>query len=142
MTTDPARVSGRQYGRGVTLNVFCSNSKGGAYWVDYDLARRWSRFNVVAGLSDASPTTSTATFTVLVDGRPVAGEQVTLGQAVPIDVPVDGALRLRLRSRDSVAGTVFPGAWWVMSSSAGVGLVERTAAPVPIITAIASIWLT
>ncbi len=73
----------------------------GDFWVDYDLGRSWTRFTATVGLDDRSRASATATYTILADTTPVATGRLTIGQAVPIDVPpVTGALRLRLKIND------------------------------------------
>lgn len=98
--TTAATVSGQQYGHAITLSAFCTNKDGGDYWADYDLARSWSRFTATIGLDDRSRASSAATYTVFADTTPIATGQLTLGQAVPIDVSVAGALRVRLQIND------------------------------------------
>lgn len=98
--TTPATVSGQQYGHAVTLSSYCTTHDGGDFWVDYDLGRSWTRFTATVGLDDRSRASATATYTILADTTPVATGRLTIGQAVPIDVPVTGALRLRLKIND------------------------------------------
>jgi serine/threonine protein kinase len=98
--TTPATVSGHQYGHAVTLSSYCTTHDGGDFWADYDLGRAWNRFTATVGLDDRSRASSTATYTILADTTPIATGQLTIGQAVPIDVPVTGALRLRLKIND------------------------------------------
>lgn len=95
-----ARVSGVQYGRAMSLSGKCSNSDGGDYWVDYDLGRSYSTFTTVVGLEDGSPAASRAAYTILADGKPISTGDLSLGQAIPVEVPVTGVLRLRLQMND------------------------------------------
>jgi serine/threonine protein kinase len=90
-------TSGRQYGHAISMGVVCYNKDGGDYWIDYNLARSWSTFTATIGLRDDAPATSTASYTVLLDSKIVANGQLALGTATPINIPVNGGLRLRLK---------------------------------------------
>jgi serine/threonine protein kinase len=101
--TNAAMISGQQYGHAITMYSVCTNHDGGDYWLDYNLSRSWTRFTTTVGIDDRSRASSTATYTLLADNKPVATGQLTIGKAVPIDVPVNGVLRLRLKINDGWA---------------------------------------
>jgi serine/threonine protein kinase len=73
-------------------------------WADFDLSRDWSRFTTTVGIEDASSADSSVTFTVLLDGQPVASGDVVLGRPVEVDVDVSNGLRLRLDMVDNSCG--------------------------------------
>lgn len=98
------KSSGVQYGHAVSMGVLCENSDGGDYWVDYDLARSWKTFTTTVGLRDDSPATANATYSLILDNNVVATGPLALGTATPIDVPVTGVLRLRLKINNPSAG--------------------------------------
>lgn len=97
-------TSGTRYGHAISMGAYCYNQDGGDYWIDYDLARSWSRFTATVGLRDDSPATSAASYKVLLDGKVVATGRLALGTAIPLDIPVTGGLRLRLQMNNPAAG--------------------------------------
>jgi serine/threonine protein kinase len=89
-------VSGQSFGHALKTRAIC-DEQSQDYWVDYNLARNYSRFTAKVGISDSARASSKASYNVLVDGRTVAGGDLIFGQAVPLDIPVDNVLRLRLQ---------------------------------------------
>lgn len=98
-----ATVSGTRYAHAVMQRAYCTSRDGGDTWADYDLSRSWSRFTTVVGLDDTSRASASVTYKVLADQAVVASGALTLGQSVPIDVSVAGALRVRLQINDPSA---------------------------------------
>lgn len=101
VSTEVATVSGQRYGHAVTLRTFCTNRDGGEFWADYDLSRSWGRFTAMVGIEDSSRANASVGYRVLADQKVVAEGTLTLGQAVPIDVSVADALRVRLQISDA-----------------------------------------
>lgn len=94
--TKAGDVSGQHFGHAIRLKPWCPSRDGGDVWLDYNISRQWSRFTTTIGLDDDAAAGANATYTVLADTKPVATGQLTLGQSVPLDIPVAGVLRLRL----------------------------------------------
>ncbi|MGD9529240.1 protein kinase domain-containing protein [Pseudonocardia sp.] len=103
--TGPASTSGTQHGHAVSMAAWCSGRNGGDYWIDYDLARDWNTFTATVGLRDDDVSDATASYKVLVDNQLLASGSLTIGKTMQVNVPVTGALRLRLLINNPTVGT-------------------------------------
>lgn len=66
-------------------------------FVEYDLGRKYVHLDGVLGIrNDATPSGVSMKFTILVDDVPVFDAVIALGDAVPIKLSVEKALRLKL----------------------------------------------
>lgn len=72
----------------------------------YDLSRDYQVFSATAGILDSSPSGSAVRVEVYVYDTLVLTEDVGLGEAVPINIDVTNALRLRLDLLNINAGVV------------------------------------
>jgi hypothetical protein len=83
-------ISGHPYARAITAVTRCGSPTA----VQYNMSRAYQRLTGIVGLTDDSDSRSLVQFDILVDGKPKFSQQVHLGQAVAIDVPVPDGLRL------------------------------------------------
>lgn len=104
-STDPAESNGVTYSHPVDTEAGCSNSDGGDYWVDFNLARRYTQFTATVGLEDDAPSNYPVSFKLIADGQTLASGTLTLGTATPIAVSVSNVLRLRLFINDPQSPT-------------------------------------
>ena len=97
--------NGVSYSHAAVMHSSCAieGADGGDFWIDYDLSRDYRTFSTMVGLSDDSPADMAATYNVYVDGTSAASGSLTFGTARKLDIPVAGALRLRLFVNDSAA---------------------------------------
>jgi hypothetical protein len=93
---DPQTVLQKPYAHALSNQMGGCSQAGPAEWA---LPSGVSRFKVQVGLADTSLiATAKVAFAVSVDGKVVASRTVGLKQLQPIDVPVSGALRLKLET--------------------------------------------
>jgi len=65
--------------------------------IEYNLSRQWTTFHAIIGLDDSSDTGAEVDFQFYVDGAQVsAGHTLGLAHHKDIEIPVNGALRLKL----------------------------------------------
>jgi hypothetical protein len=105
-STGPAESNGVNYSHPVDMEAGCNNSDGGDYWVDFNLARRYTQFTATVGLRDDAPTNYPVSFKLIADGQTLASGTLTLGKATPIAVSVSNVLRLRLFINDPQSTTL------------------------------------
>jgi serine/threonine protein kinase len=101
--TGPFDTGGDRYGRSVRMFAGCSSQDGGTYWIEYDIAEDFGRLTASVGLDDSSAADAAVSYAVTGDQRVLASGDLTLGRVDPVDVPVDGVLRLRLTIDDPEA---------------------------------------
>lgn len=85
-------VSGTTYTHGVAISTCGADS----FTVEYDLGRDFRRFLATAGIVDTAASDLRARLELSVDGAIVLTHDFVLGQTVPVDVDLTGALRIRL----------------------------------------------
>ncbi|MFE6858263.1 hypothetical protein [Nocardia sp. NPDC057668] len=96
--TDPMHLSGRtnyhslSAGRDGDIGA----DESGPCTFEYDLGRSATKIVATAGVHDASRTTFTCRAELSIDGKPVQTNDLSLGNTVPVDIPVPNALRLRV----------------------------------------------
>lgn len=91
-----AQVNGQVFTRCVQVNAF-GNS---ANFIEYDLARGYRLLRGAFGMRDDVPSGTVHRIEVLLDGAKVWEADVALGQLVPFEIDVTGALRLRIQITD------------------------------------------
>lgn len=91
----------------VTALASCSGSDWTAEWV-FDLSREYKRLTTTAGLSDKTSSDSEMKFRIYVDGNTEFDETLRLGESVPLDIDVGGALRVtfELTATRDLCGTL------------------------------------
>jgi hypothetical protein len=88
----PFSVSGTTYQHGALIDTRrCQNVE----FIEYDLGRDFLRFVASVGVTDTTPADVRARVDVTLDGAPVASADLGVGQALPLDIDVTDALRLR-----------------------------------------------
>ncbi len=98
LNTDPIVSDGVTYQNPVALDAGCYNAWGGDAWVDYDLGRRYQSFTATVGLPDSARAGSTASFTVLGDGKTLATGNLVPGSSTKLTLSLSGISKLRLFS--------------------------------------------
>lgn len=94
-TRDTANINGNAYPRSQGARFcFGSNRRN---W-EYNLGRKYQTFRATLGLDDNSERAAIVRFEVFADGRSIYKQDAHLGQAFPVNAPVNGALRLQLVS--------------------------------------------
>lgn len=92
--TGAAAVSGTTYTRSVMINPRVRIPG----YVEYDLARKYTRLEGILGVrDDATPSGLSMQFEIYADGVLIAGHSIEIGQTIPIDLDITNALRLRLQ---------------------------------------------
>jgi hypothetical protein len=96
LQTEPRTILKKPYAHAIANQMGGCSQSGPAEWV---LPSGATRFKAQVGLDDRSliPTARVA-FAVSVDGKPLISRTVGLKQVQSIDVPVNGALRLKLET--------------------------------------------
>ena len=89
-TTENAEVNGKQY-----YDALVTDYCDGGY-VEYNLGRHWTDFNVLLGVDDNARDLPVM-FTISADGNQLFHSQVTLGKPTQKSFDVSGALRLRVQ---------------------------------------------
>jgi hypothetical protein len=89
-----ADIAGNTYPKSVLVDYGTRFVQATASW---NLSKRGGTFRAVIGLSDDSGSQARVRVEAVGDGRLLADATVGLGQAVPVNVSVDGVLRLTLR---------------------------------------------
>lgn len=98
---DSADISGETYRPAFSFGRPGFTSGG---YVTFDLGRDHARFRALLGITDDAPDGSSAAVRLLVDGREVAFyPALTVASAIPIDLDVTDALRLRIEIAPSRA---------------------------------------
>lgn len=88
---DAISVNGSSYSRAIyDTDVYERSS------LTYDLSRDYEQFSATAGILDSSPSGSAVRIEVFVDETLVLTKDAGLGEAVPINIDVTNALRLRI----------------------------------------------
>jgi hypothetical protein len=100
---DSYNTNGQTYAHSLQMRSGCANRDGGAYWVEYDLARQWSLLTAVIGLQDDSPASSTMGWSIYGDGKLLANGSQTLGTSRSVKVSVKNVLRLRVEVTDQTS---------------------------------------
>ncbi|MEY2423045.1 MAG: hypothetical protein QOI95_3112 [Acidimicrobiaceae bacterium] len=91
-------VSGVTKANGVTyVHALTLKGCGDGTYDDYDLSREWSTFTATVSPSDDTPASQSYQLTVLVDGVARFDQPMRLGEAWDLDIPVNGALRIRFQ---------------------------------------------
>jgi hypothetical protein len=96
LVAEPRTILKKAYAHAIANKMGGCSQAGATEWV---LPSGATRFKAQVGLDDRSliPTALVA-FAVSLDGKPVVSKTVGLKQLQPIDVPVNGALRLKLET--------------------------------------------
>jgi hypothetical protein len=96
LSSEPRTVLKTSYAHAMANQMGGCSQSGPTEWV---LPSGATRFKAQIGLDDRSLiATARVAFAVSIDGKPVATKTVGLKQVQPIDVPVSGALRLKLET--------------------------------------------
>jgi serine/threonine protein kinase len=91
----PRSVAGRAYPHSIYSTLATCDKRS---TVEYNLGKHYRQLLATAGLDDSSLYSGgKILFEAFLDSRPVFAKTVGLGQAVPVRVSVQGALRLKLR---------------------------------------------
>jgi hypothetical protein len=96
LTTDPIVSNGVAYANPVVLDAGCYNAWNGDSWVFYSLGRKYERLTATLGLDDLSQVGSSATYTVIGDGKTLATGALAPGATAKLDVSLSGVARMRL----------------------------------------------
>jgi serine/threonine protein kinase len=78
-------------------SCYNTNADGGDYWYEYDLAREWTVLTAVIGLEDGSPASSSMSWVISGDNKPLASGTQTLGTSRSLKISVKNVLRLRVK---------------------------------------------
>jgi hypothetical protein len=97
LTTDPIAIHGVTYQHPVSLDAGCYNPWNGDAWINYPLKGQYETLTATVGIGDTADSATVASFTVFADGKQVAGSNLVYGQAIKLNVPLDGVKRLQLR---------------------------------------------
>ena len=97
LTTDPIAIHGVTYQHPVSLDAGCYNPWNGDAWINYPLKGQFETLTATVGIGDTADSATVASFTVFADGKQVAGSNLVYGQAIKLNVPLDGVKRLQLR---------------------------------------------
>ena len=92
-TRESANINGVRYSHSQGAE-FCSGDDDRVW--DYDLGRDYSRFRATIGLDDSSTALALVRYEIVGDGQPLFSRDIRFGTSEPVDVPVQGVLRLRL----------------------------------------------
>ena len=92
----PGTISGSVYTRSIVLDPYYNDVS----FVEYDLGRRALRLSGVVGARDDSQNDVSMRIEIFVDGNKIFDETGGLGRAIPVDLDVTGALRLRLQATE------------------------------------------
>lgn len=104
-----ADVAGKTYAKSILVDYGTRFYPAAASW---NLSKRGGTFRALIGLSDDSGTQARARFEAVGDGRLLAEATIGLGETVPVNVSVDGVLRLTLRiSGATKADQYLTGVW-------------------------------
>lgn len=96
LSTEPRTILKQPYAHAMANEMGGCSQAGPAEWV---LPSGATRFKAQVGLDDRSLIpTAVVTFAVSLDGKPVVSKTVRLKQVQSIDIPVNGALRLKLET--------------------------------------------
>jgi hypothetical protein len=95
-TVGQANVSGTIYTRSVLLDPSGKNVS----FAEYDLGRKYGRFQAAVGLRDNVKAKTTMKIEIFGDGNQLWSGTFKLGEMTPVDVSVTGVLRLRLQVTD------------------------------------------
>jgi serine/threonine-protein kinase len=91
----PRSVAGRTYPHSIYSTIATCDKRS---TVEYNLGKHYRQLLATAGLDDSSHYSGgKVLFEAFLDSRPVFARTVGLGQAVPVRVSAQGALRLKLR---------------------------------------------
>jgi protein kinase-like protein/NPCBM/NEW2 domain-containing protein/PASTA domain-containing protein len=91
-------ISGKQYLHSVGSNLFYGCTSPNSYSVEYNLSKGYRRFVATAGISDDVETSATKIqLEVFADGRQIASAPLEFGAAVPLDLDLTNALRLKFQ---------------------------------------------
>lgn len=99
---DILRISGTSYYRSISWGV----SKIWSTYAEWDLARKCSYLDFVAGIADISPSDARILFEVATDGQTKWQQEINFGNRVTKSIYVGRALRVRFTER--TAGTTYP----------------------------------
>ncbi len=97
LTTDPIAIHGVTYQHPVSLDAGCYNQWSGDAWINYPLKGKFESLTATVGIGDTADSATVASFAVVADGKQVAGSNLVYGQAIKLNVPLDGVKRLQLR---------------------------------------------
>jgi hypothetical protein len=93
-----ARVGGEIYLHSAFGRQGSCSGEAKQAFAEYDLGRDYSRFTATLGLSDTNRRAShRVLFEVIVDGTQIHEVELTAGEAEPVDLDINGGLRLRLQ---------------------------------------------
>ncbi|OZC87764.1 hypothetical protein CH272_18310 [Rhodococcus sp. 05-340-1] len=94
LRTGSAEVNGDVYPHSLYANIGgCRTS--GRY--TYNIGRDWTTFETTVGLRDDTESQTVAQFEILADDVPVyTSGNLSVGQSVPVSVPVDNVLQLKI----------------------------------------------
>jgi hypothetical protein len=97
LTTDPIAIHGVTYQHPVSLDAGCYNPWNGDAWINYPLKGQYETLTATVGIGDTADSATVASFTVFADGKQVAGSNLVYGQAMKLNIPLEGVKRLQLR---------------------------------------------
>lgn len=80
----------------------CWEGIGDFRFIEIDLGRNYAQFQIAIGITDSSESAAAVTYRVLGDGVQLATGDLTLGQLIPLDLPVNDMLLPRHRQVASV----------------------------------------
>lgn len=88
----PVNVNGQPFDRALVDGHTGQESS----FIEFDLSRDYVRFTAVLGLGDDSNPDQSTRFEVFGDGQRLFDRTIGFGESVPIELDVDGILRIRL----------------------------------------------
>lgn len=103
-------VNGSMLANSLVVSSVGIAARGVRSEAQFNLQRKCSSLNFTAGISDDSPTTSVELMEIYADGQLLDTRHIRFGEALPVKVALNDALRLRLvTTSESQAGhkTVF-----------------------------------
>ena len=83
-----------------TRSILVDPSNGPVAFVEYDVARKYTRLVGQVGLRDDVSSAASYKIEIFVDGSQVYDQTIGLGQVTPIDLDLTNVLRLRIQVTD------------------------------------------
>jgi len=96
------KINGTVYDNTIYSNLGCT---AGTNW-EFDLNRAYKKLNAVVGVDDGSLPDDNVTVKVKADGKDIGQASAKLGVPAPIEVNLDGVLRLRVEITRQGAGCI------------------------------------
>jgi hypothetical protein len=103
-------LNGRTYNNSVMQDT--QGVLSGPDYAEYLLGRDYTDFCAVVGVWDKTDDDQIVNAEITLDGEIVWNETIELGSLMQVDIPVEGALRLRLSIRDAAVNPRFVYAGW------------------------------